>query len=150
MGSRLIARMIDFALVMFALLPLYLTAWLIGLDQGPRYDDDTRQIVDGANPLLRYLFILVAVAAVVGYEVVLTTTQGATFGKRYLHLQVVRRADGTLPTWGPAVIRLLVPASGLLVCLIGSLVVYASSLLDGSGYNRGWHDRAAGTVVIRT
>jgi uncharacterized RDD family membrane protein YckC len=150
MGARLIARVIDVALVMFALLPLYLVASWIGLDRGARYDDATRQIVDGANPLLRYLFTLVAVAAVVGYEVVLTTAQGATLGKRVLHLQVVRRTDGTLPTWGPAVIRLLVPASGLLVCFVGSLVVYASPLLDSSGYNRGWHDLAAGTVVIRT
>lgn len=148
MGARLIARVIDVALVMFALLPLYLVAWWIGLDQGPQFDA-ARQPDDGVKPLLRTLFTLVAVAAVVGYEVVLTATQGATLGKRVLHLQVVRRADGTLPAWGPAVIRLLVPASGLLVCFVGSLVVYASPLLDGSGYNRGWHDRAAGTVVIR-
>lgn len=149
MSARLLARLIDVVLVAFALLPLRLLAGVLGLDQGPHYDDATGQLVDGGSTPLRSLFVLVAVAAAVGYEVALTATSGATVGKQALHLRVVRRLDGSLPGWKRSGARWLVPAAGLLVCGVGQLVVYASPLLDGSGFNRGWHDRAAGTVVIR-
>jgi uncharacterized RDD family membrane protein YckC len=149
MGARLIARLIDTALVLLALLPLALVAGWLGLDQGPHFDDVTGQLVDGGSPSLRHLLEVVAVATAVAYEIALTATQGATVGKRALHLRVVRRLDGSLPGWGRAVARWLVPAAGLLVCGVGEFVVYASPLFDGSGLNRGWHDRTAGTVVIR-
>jgi uncharacterized RDD family membrane protein YckC len=149
MGARLAARLLDTALVLVALLPLHLLTGWLGLDQGPHYDQASGQVVEGGSALLRTAFTAVAVAAVVGYEVVLTATQGATLGKRALRLRVVRRLDGSLPSWGRAAVRWLLPAAGLLACFVGGLVVYASPLLDRSGFNRGWHDRAAGTVVIR-
>lgn len=149
MGARLVARVIDVVLVGAAVFPLRLLFGFLGLDQGPHYDESTREIVDGGSPLLRTLFVALGLAAAIGYEIVLTANQGATVGKRAMRLRVVRRLDGALPGWGPATVRWLVPAAGALACLVGTLVVYASPLLDGSGFNRGWHDRLAGTVVIR-
>jgi uncharacterized RDD family membrane protein YckC len=149
LGARLIARAVDTVLLLLALLPLRLGFGWLGLDQGPHYDAVTGRLDDGGSPLLRNVLVGMLLAAAIAYEVVLTAGQGATIGKRVMRLRVVRRRDGCLPGWGPALVRWLVPAAGLLVCLIGELVVYASPLLDGTGFNRGWHDRLAGTVVIR-
>lgn len=149
MAARLGARLLDGAVLFLALLPLRLLLGILGMDRGPHVDEATRQFVEGGSPLLGRLFIVTAVLVVIGYEVGLTATHGATLGKRSLRLRVVRREDGSLPGWGSAFVRWLVPAAGLLACLVGQLVVYSSPLLDGSGFNRGWHDRLAGTVVIR-
>ena len=148
MGARLAARLLDGAVLLVALLPLRVLLGWFGMDQGLHVDPSSGRWVEG-DPGLSRLFGFAVVVVVVGYEVVLTATQGATLGKRALHLRVVRRVDGSLPGWGRCVVRWLVPAAGLLACLVGELVVYASPLLDGTGYNRGWHDRLAGTVVIR-
>lgn len=149
LGARLVARIIDAVLLLLALLPLRVVLGLLGLDQGPHYDAGSGQIVDGGSPFLRNVLIGVVVVTAIGYEIVLTAVQGATIGKRAMRLRVVRRLDGSLPGWGPALVRWLVPAAGLLFCLVGGPVVYASPLLDSTGFNRGWHDRLAGTVVIR-
>jgi uncharacterized RDD family membrane protein YckC len=149
MAARLVARAIDTVIVALALLPLRVLFGFLGLSQGPHYDESSGQIVDGASPALRNLFLVLVVLAAIGYEVGLTAGQGATVGKRAMRLRVVRRLDGSVPGWGPAAVRWLVPAAGALACLVGAPVVYASPLLDGTGFNRGWHDRLAGTVVIR-
>jgi uncharacterized RDD family membrane protein YckC len=137
----------DAVVLAVGLLPLRLLFGALGMDQG-LHVDASGQFVEG-DPTLRTTFMFLAGAAVVGYEVLLIATQGATLGKVAMKLRVVQQRDGSLPGWRRAFTRWAVPTLGLLVCLVGELVVYASPLLDGTGYNRGWHDRAAGTVVIR-
>jgi uncharacterized RDD family membrane protein YckC len=146
-GARLAARLLDAAVLVVALLPMRLLFGMLGMDQG-LHVDASGQFVEG-DPNLRTAFMVLVGAVVVGYEVLLIATQGATLGKVAMKLRVVQRRDGSLPGWGRAFTRWAVPTLGLLACLVGELVVYASPLLDGTGYNRGWHDRAAGTVVIR-
>ena len=85
------------------------------------------------------------------YEISLVALSGQTVGKRVLHIQVVDVATGTPPRLGGATIRYLVPAVPSLVPGVGgliSLLVYLSALWSPS--RQGWHDRAAGTVVVRT
>ena len=106
------------------------------------------------------------------YEVALTARSGRTFGKDALSIMVVRHDDGQLPTAEAAFVRWIVPAGASvagavvvamipvpepqgLVDLVGPaaaggfvawLLVYASSMWDAD--RRGWHDKAAGTVVV--
>jgi uncharacterized RDD family membrane protein YckC len=84
------------------------------------------------------------------YEGGLVATRGATLGKRLLRVKVVRTADGTVPGWGPSLLRWLVPTAGWLTCGLGTLLVYLSPAFDGTGCRRGWHDKAAGTQVVGT
>ena len=49
----------------------------------------------------------------------------------------------------PILVRQLVVAAGALVLLVGQWVVVASGAWDRSPAQRGWHDKAAGTVVLR-
>jgi uncharacterized RDD family membrane protein YckC len=148
LGARLAARLVDGALVGAGILLVQGLASLLGARQGLHYDTGSGQLVEG-NPLVSGAATLLTVLLLVGYEPLLIATHGATIGKRLLRVRVLRRSDGRLPGWRAAVLRWLVPAFGVLVCGAGELVVYASPLLDSSGYHRGWHDRVAGTVVVR-
>ncbi|HET9654805.1 MAG TPA: RDD family protein [Kineosporiaceae bacterium] len=148
LGVRLLARLVDAVVIGAALIVVWSAANLLGSGQGLHYDSGSGQLVDG-DPLVTLTAKLLTVLLLAGYEPLLVATQGATIGKRMLRVRVLRRSDGSLPGWGPAVLRWLVPALGVLICGAGELLVYASALLDGSGYNRGWHDRIAGTVVVR-
>lgn len=83
------------------------------------------------------------------YEIVMIAQRGATFGKRWMGLRVVRMDNGQAPGFGVALGRFLIPAAGALACGIGALVVYASPLFDKSVAKQGWHDMAAKTMVIK-
>jgi uncharacterized RDD family membrane protein YckC len=70
---------------------------------------------------------------------------GQTWGKRIAGLKVVNQADGSPPGWGKAIGRSLFKAtiSGW-ICYLG----YLWMLWDGD--KQTWHDKVAGTLVIRT
>ena len=126
------------------------------------------------------LFSLLALFPVAGYEVAATARRGQTFGKKLMGLRVVAwDEDMAAPVGGAegldtrcSVERWAVPHGGGMLAgvvagvvsapLIGayallvgadtwmvvSAVVYLSALGDAHG--RGWHDKAAGTVVVRS
>ena len=124
------------------------------------------------------LFSLLALVPVARYEVAATARRGQTFGKRCMGLRVVvwdekiaapagdaesvdarrsieRWAVPHLPGVVVGVLAGVVsgPRFGGWAVLVGAdaglavwMLVYASSLWDPNG--RGWHDKAAGTVVV--
>lgn len=147
LGVRALARLLDVAIVLAALVPITLLANVLGVNEGPHFDQ-AGNVVTG-NDQLRLAFRLLTWIVVLGYEPLLVATHGATLGKRALHLRVLRRRDGALPGWGPSVARWVLPVAAVLACFVGELFVYLSAGFDRSGYNRGWHDRLAGTVVVR-
>ena len=177
LGRRAIARAIDtlvtgaiaLALTMvagFTAAVIALMAW------GTGGDDQT-----GTFNASMVLFLLLALIPVARYEVVATRRRGQTVGKRTAGIQVIKCDDrGALINELPhlelrnSVERWVVPhGAGLFVgvvagavaarsigdygVLVGvgawlavSTIVYLSSLLDENG--RGWHDKAAGTIVV--
>ena len=98
-------------------------------------------------------FVIAAV-----YEIGLTATRGQTLGKMAVATQVLDHSGERLPAWNQAVVRWLVPSVpslfGLFIVGLGmdlagvawSVVVFLPILRTAE--HRGWHDRAAGTVVI--
>jgi uncharacterized RDD family membrane protein YckC len=90
------------------------------------------------------------------YEVVLTSWRGQTVGKHVVGVIVVA-GDDTPPNLGRSGLRYLVK-SLLPVGWLGQLVgfpalgpLYCIALLASiavNPYRRGWHDRAAGTIVL--
>jgi uncharacterized RDD family membrane protein YckC len=92
------------------------------------------------------------------YEIGLTATKGQTLGKMLVRTQVLDRSGERLPAWNQSFVRWLVPAIPNMVAFVvtgfgvdalffvWSLVVYVPILRSAD--RRGWHDRAAGTVVI--
>ncbi len=99
----------------------------------------------------------VGVAALVALALatLLTLTQwvlhgrlGWTLGRRLLGVRTVdvhsRRPVGVLRV----LLRELVVAAGVLACLVGQVAVLVSPVLDRTGRNRGWHDRAVDAEVL--
>ena len=74
-------------------------------------------------------------------------TRGFTLGKRAVGLRTLSAATGQPAGMVAILVRRLVAVAGSLVLGIGQLVVYASPFFDTSGWRRGWHDKAAGTIV---
>ncbi len=87
---------------------------------------------------------LAAFALSVGYLVYFWATEGATPGKKLLHLKVVRD-DGVEPLgYGTAILRVLGYFASSLIFNIGFLMIAFSD------DRRGLHDMIARTHVIRT
>ncbi|MEU1225178.1 RDD family protein [Streptomyces sp. NPDC005828] len=83
------------------------------------------------------------------YEWLMVAFVGATLGKMALGLRVVKENTGGKPGLGGGFIRWIIPMVGAIVCGIGQLVVFLSPFFDSTGKTQGWHDRAAGTLVIK-
>jgi uncharacterized RDD family membrane protein YckC len=135
-AQRAAARLLDVFLVV--LLPGGALLWTFG-------ERDGNQV---RFPLWA---LLVSVAIAGAYEVGLVATRGATLGKQLMGIRVVRYLDGGLPTWGMSAIRFLVPSlqyTAVLLFQLLALVVYLSAAWNPE--RRGLHDRASGTLVVRT
>lgn len=99
-------------------------------------------------PRAALLPALLGLAVAVGQWVAEART-GATVGGAVVGIRTVavstRQPAGLLAI----LVRQLVVAAGALACLLGQWVVVASGAWDHSPAQRGWHDRAAGTLVLR-
>jgi uncharacterized RDD family membrane protein YckC len=118
-AGRLGARLIDF-LILFV--PAYFPLAFLFPDS----------ILDRA---------LVFLVPFVVYDAVLTANTGATPGKRFARIKVVRGDSGVPPGWGRSLVR-----AGVLGAL-GWVIIAVTALFDERRH-RGWHDRAAETVVV--
>ena len=110
----------------------------------------TTDVNDTTKPLsIPLWFVLAALVLGALYEITLTATMGQTVGKRLLGIKVVHLSDGDVPGWGSATIRYLLPTAvgALPIVQFLALVVYLRALWDPM--RQGFHDRAAGTIVVR-
>lgn len=86
------------------------------------------------------------------YETVLVALWGRTLGKALLGLRVTRFVDGRRPSWTQSAQRIVLPAAAWAVPVDGAVLlaggVYLTSVFEP--LRRGWHDRYAGTIVLRT
>jgi uncharacterized RDD family membrane protein YckC len=140
MGTRFAARLVDGLVVGVPAIVLVLLTVDLDADRLSAEGLELPFWVSGAIILLAAL-----------YEIGLVALYGQTLGKRLLRIQVVDVGTGRPPDLGGATIRYLVPAVPSLVPGVGGvigLLVYASALWSPA--RQGWHDRAAGTVVVRT
>jgi uncharacterized RDD family membrane protein YckC len=94
--------------------------------------------------------VLTLVVAAV-YEVALIHLRGQTIGKQVLHIKVERITDGRLPDWSASMARYLVPVVPALIPIPFLFLLSPLAFLSAvwNPRRQGWHDRAAGTVVVR-
>lgn len=146
-GSRLGARIIDAVIVMIVAIPAFVIVAITTVD-----DLSNDNTVDTTSGAFLATILLVTVAAMI-YEVSMTALRGQTLGKMAVRFRVVDAEASSLPGWGPAFLRWLVPG---IIGLIGSwipfvgllvFVIYASLLWDQR--RQGWHDKAAKTLVVK-
>lgn len=170
MGHRFLARLIDGAIIgaIYTVIIVAGVGGAIGLtsdtsssleDCGtyldPGYDACVDQNIadaaSGVGAMFTAMFTAILLISLVTliYEWLMIAVKGATFGKMALGLRVVKETDGQVPGVGGGFIRYIIPVVGAFLCGIGQLLVYLSPFFDNSGKLQGWHDRAAGTVVIK-
>lgn len=146
-GARLGARIIDFVImvVVSAVLIIIGLSALFGISDDSATDEELT---------IGWAFFLGtwALIGLVGvlYEVVMIATRGQTLGKMMTSVKVVRADNGLVPGWGKSIGRWIIPAVLALIPVVGpllSLLVYLSLLWDSA--RQGWHDKAAGTFVIK-
>ncbi|MEV6978930.1 RDD family protein [Kitasatospora sp. NPDC093806] len=164
MGQRFLARLID-GLAISAILALVMAfglAGALGIAKDTEdcstytygssaYVDCYNQNQDAAAGIFGTMIIMMVVLSVFNllYEWLMVAFVGATLGKLALGLRVVKENTGQTPGLGGGFIRFIIPIVGVFVCYIGALLVYLSPFFDNSGKLQGWHDRAAGTLVIK-
>ncbi|RSS50068.1 RDD family protein [Streptomyces sp. WAC07061] len=93
--------------------------------------------------------LLILGLATLLYEWLMIAFVGATVGKMALGLKVVKENTGQVPGIGGGFIRWIIPMVGSVLCGLGQVLVYLSPFFDNSGKLQGWHDRAAGTIVVK-
>ena len=94
--------------------------------------------------------LLLGLVIGIGYEVSQVAVWGQTIGKRMAGIKVINAAHGGIPGWGKATGRWAIPGLVALIPIIGpllSLLCYVSLTWDR--VYQGWHDKVAGTLVIK-
>ena len=143
LGARIIDVVIMFV-VSFILIAIGVLS-AIGISSGDVTDEESAAGVAA--------FVGFALAgAVVGiiYEVSMIALKGQTLGKMATRIRVVRADNGQIPGWGKSIGRWIIPAALGFIPFVGwllSLLVYLSLLWDK--VRQGWHDKAAGTLVVK-
>ena len=111
------------------------------------YESDLWLAVFGIHNSFTIVFVSVVI-----YELPLTALRGETIGKILTKTQVVCIDNGQVPGWKKASIRWMVLYLPLLALPIIGILVFlltaASPLFNSQ--RRGWHDKAAGTIVVPT
>ncbi len=148
--ERLGARTLD-AVIVTA--PAGIWAFIRGRD-ALVVDEGTNITTLGALVLAAFgAFLLTALVDVI-YEVVPTAVWGQTLGKRILRIRVVDVASGGVLGWRKSLGRwavLILPLAVPYVQIPGALFFLLCVLTIGhEPFYRGWHDKAAGTLVIKT
>ncbi|MEV7021004.1 RDD family protein [Kitasatospora sp. NPDC093558] len=169
MGQRFVARLIDGLAVsaVIAVLMALGAASALGISQkakdcsqyayggvnanSTQYSSCLHEQTQAATSFLTTMMIIMGMLAVFNllYEWLMVSFAGATLGKLAMGLRVVKESTGQVPGLGGGFIRFIIPVVGAIVCYIGALLVYLSPFFDNSGKLQGWHDRAAGTLVIK-
>ncbi|MFG3284982.1 RDD family protein [Streptomyces sp. NPDC048111] len=155
MGRRLGARLID-GVAIGVILGIIMAVGLAGAvgiakDCDPNSADYSSCMNDASAGIVSVMFTWLAVigAFTLLYEWLMVSLVGATLGKLALGLRVVKENTGQNPGLGAGFIRYIIPIVGAFLCYIGAILVYLSPFFDNSGKLQGWHDRAAGTLVIK-
>ena len=100
-----------------------------------------------ASPL-RAVPLLLVLGVGVG-QWIAEARSGATVGSALLGIRTLSASTGRPAGLLAVLVRNLVVGLGALVCGVGQWVVVGSGAWDRTPAQRGWHDKAAGTVVLR-
>lgn len=144
-GKRLVARIIDFILLIVAAMILF----ALGVGGSAALGSSGSDAGAGAAILAFLSTMLIIIVLTIAYEVTLTAIRGQTVGKMAMGIRVARADNGDIPGWGKSIIRWALPN---LMCLIpflgwiGGLLTYVSLTWDDR--RQGWHDKAGATVVV--
>jgi uncharacterized RDD family membrane protein YckC len=151
-SQRLLARLIDWLIygvlyVIFLVVAFALASSIVHTVTDA--DGHARSAPSGLGAPGFFLAFGIAMASGLLYEWLMLARKGATLGKLALGIKVVDQVSGQTPGYRAAFVRPLVPFAAAMCCSFLGPVVYLSMLFDRSGRMQGWHDKAAGDLVIK-
>jgi uncharacterized RDD family membrane protein YckC len=160
LGSRLVARLIDIAVLL--LINVAVTGWLVYQyvqEMLPVFREwqatgSTSDAVQSERAGTLQVVILILIAALwFAYEVPAIANTGQTFGKRLLKIKVMRLENEDRIGYGRAIRRWNPLGLSVLLwtCGVGFVLQFLDSLSPVIDWplHRAFHDRSAGTVVVR-
>ena len=150
-GQRALAYLLDLVIILVGEGVIYgvffgLLFAVVGGVGSANADGTVSGAASGIAILLMGLLYIGMFALGFWYTVWNTAKKGGTFGKQIIGLKVINADTGANLSLGSAFLRPLVLGLTGSLCFIG----YFSLLFDSSGRNQGWHDKAVGSLVIRT
>ncbi len=155
-AARVIDSLIQAALGVGGLLLIFLATFCIWCSTR---EPNSGQAALGALALIGWVL----------YEPVMVAWRGQTLGKAICRIRIIRASDGETPNLGQAAVRWAIPAAaGVATTLVAAMVIagvkadaarlpvmfaawaplYLTSFLDDDDQRRGWHDKAAHTIVV--
>lgn len=149
MGNRVVAFIIDYALIAVPLFILYfiLAAAFVSTATAS-FDPNTGEFNSGATTGLGIVLTIIPLLSIAAFLffAYLLGTKGQTPGKKWMGVKVVDNDSGQPIGFGRAILRYIVQGLSNIVCYAGLW----SAWLDGppEGRYRGWHDKAVNSVVI--
>lgn len=164
LGSRLVARLVDIAALL--LINAAVTGWFVYQylhlmmpvfrESYERFkaNESTSDIVQPERAGTLQIVILILIAALwFAYEVPAIANTGQTFGKRLLKIKVMRMESEDRIGYGRAIRRWNPLGLSVLLwtCGVGFVLQFLDSLSPVIDWplHRAFHDRSAGTVVVR-
>ncbi|MDG6100971.1 RDD family protein [Dactylosporangium aurantiacum] len=164
LGARLLARLVDIAVLL--LINAAVTGWFVYQylrESWPVYqemyrrvlaNESTGDIVQSERSGTLQVVILILIAALwFAYEVPAIANTGQTFGKRLLKIKVMRLESEDRIGYGRAIRRWNPLGLSVLLwtCGVGFVLQFLDSLSPVIDWplHRAFHDRSAGTVVVR-
>ncbi|WP_327006952.1 RDD family protein [Dactylosporangium sp. NBC_01737] len=164
LGSRLLARLIDIGVLLLinaAVTGWFIYQWLdemlpVSREWWRRFqaNESTSDIVQPERAGTLQVVILILIAALwFAYEVPAIANTGQTLGKRLLKIKVMRMESEeplgfgrSIRRWNPLGLSVL-----LWTCLVGFVLQFLDSISPVIDWplHRAFHDRSAGTVVVR-
>ncbi|MFJ4005565.1 RDD family protein [Streptomyces sp. NPDC090023] len=155
MGRRFGARSIDFA-IMFVVYLIVVGGGIASFASSAQdcdpasttYETCMNDASSGMMSKIVPIALIFGIATLL-YEWLMVGLVGATLGKLAVGIRVLRADTGQKPGLLKSFVRWIIPtAAGYVSCGLGQILVYVSPFWDNSGRLQGWHDKAAGTVVV--
>lgn len=144
LGTRFLAKLIDWVLIVIVMVPIGIVLALIGLGMGAGmgFGFDVGGLVSS----------VITSAIVLAYFALMEANKGQTVGKMLLKLQV-RGPSGGPPSTEQAIKRNayvllpIIPFLGGLAYLV-AVIAIAVTINGNSQTGQGWHDQFAGTTQV--
>ncbi len=154
-GKRIGGYLIDVVILVVTIglcwIPFFVLAASSSSTTVDEYGFTTNEMSGGAVAAM-LVALAITVVVPIAYHVVMVALKGQTLGAMAVKVKVVRLSDGETPGWGPAILRWLPNAVGLVPycgsCLSFGLMIWALVNLFNNERRQTPFDLAAKTVVI--
>ena len=153
--ARAFALLLDNVFALLLAIPPLLALFLLGVwltseqQAAPATRGQRTAVHDGLALTLTFAAVAVFLVVAFIYHVIMTA-RGGGWGMRIMGIRIVRADNGENPGYGRAIGRLVTRSVFGFIPVVGSVAQFLDNLwMIWDGKKQTWHDKAAGTYVVR-